>query len=80
METLDICMTARKPLAAVIHGSTRPSHIAAWILEYDVRTLNVSGDRENWSPGVGVRVERFLAEVFRQLRALEGEAPHAKSP
>jgi hypothetical protein len=27
----------------------------------------VAGDRESKSPGIGDRVERFLAAVFRQL-------------
>jgi putative molybdenum carrier protein len=80
IETLDACMIAGKPFKAVIPGSTRPRQVAAWIVEQDVRTLNVAGNRERRSPGIGARVERFLADVFRQFQETEGEAPCAESP
>lgn len=32
-----------------------------------VKVLNIAGNRESKSPGVGKRVERFLLELFRQL-------------
>jgi hypothetical protein len=31
--------------------------------------LNVAGNRESKSPGIGLRVELFLERVFRQLAA-----------
>jgi Circularly permutated YpsA SLOG family len=37
-----------------------------------IRVLNIAGNRESKSPGIGERVEAFLVEVFRQLRAMEG--------
>jgi hypothetical protein len=38
-----------------------------WIVEHKVRVLNVAGNRESRAPGIGARVERFLADVFRRL-------------
>jgi hypothetical protein len=42
--------------------------VPEWVAEKGVRGLNVAGNRESKAPGIGDRVERFLAEVFRQLR------------
>jgi hypothetical protein len=75
MATLYAGTITGKPFEPVIPGSTRPSQLAAWIIEHDVRTLNVAGNRESRSPGIGAKVERFLAEVFRQLRETEGQPP-----
>jgi hypothetical protein len=51
----------------VFVGITRPSEVVAWIAENGVRVLNVAGNRESLSPGIGDRVERFMARVFRRL-------------
>jgi hypothetical protein len=73
-------MIAGKPFKAVIPGSTRPRQVAVWIVDHDVWNLNVAGNRASRSPGIGARVERFLADVFRQLQKTEGEAPCTESP
>jgi hypothetical protein len=41
--------------------------VVAWIRENDIKVLNVAGNRESKSPGIGLRVELFLGRVFRQL-------------
>jgi hypothetical protein len=48
-------------------ASFEPSHIGAWITENEIRTLNVAGNHESESPGIGVRVEQFLGQVLQQL-------------
>jgi Circularly permutated YpsA SLOG family len=48
-------------------GITRSSRVAEWIVEHEVRMLNVAGNRESRAPGIGDRVERFLADMFRRL-------------
>jgi hypothetical protein len=70
VETGHACETARKPLLVIVPGVTRPSDLAAWIIKSNIRTLNVAGNRESRSPGIGAKVERFLAEAFRQLAAM----------
>ena len=46
----------------------RPSAVAAWLARNNsIRRLNVAGNRESVEPGIGVRVERFLMQVIRQL-------------
>ena len=47
--------------------SFEPSHVATWILENAVKTLNVAGNREFEEPGIGDRVERFLIDVLGEL-------------
>jgi hypothetical protein len=42
-----------------------PSETANWLINNRISTLNISGNRESKTPGIGVFVERYLAEVFR---------------
>ncbi len=66
--TAAACLTFGKPYMPVYPGASfEPSHVAAWISENKIRTLNVAGDREHEEPGIGDRVEHFLGEVLRQL-------------
>jgi hypothetical protein len=46
----------------------KPSDVAAWIVQGRFRTLNVAGNRESRSPGIGGNVEKFLADVFARLQ------------
>ncbi|HMB02896.1 MAG TPA: putative molybdenum carrier protein, partial [Isosphaeraceae bacterium] len=52
-------------------GRKRPSHVVTWIIEDQVKILNVAGGRESRTPGIGARVERLLGVVPRRL----GHAP-----
>ena len=57
-----------------------PSHVAAWIAENKIKTLNVAGNREHEEPGIGDRVERFLGQVLQHLghqQTLPSSAPGA---
>jgi hypothetical protein len=40
----------------------QPSHVATWITENRIRTLNVAGNREGEEAGIGARVEQFLGQ------------------
>jgi Circularly permutated YpsA SLOG family len=67
-ETVDACLRFGKPCLPVYPGASfEPCHVAAWIAEHKIGTLNVAGNRESNEPGIGDRVERFLGEVLRQL-------------
>lgn len=44
-----------------------PSHIATWIIDNAIKTLNVAGNREHEERGIGDQVERFLGAVLEQL-------------
>jgi hypothetical protein len=45
-----------------------PSQIATWLAEKPfIKVLNVAGNRGSPEPGIGQRVERFLAAVLRRL-------------
>ncbi len=48
-------------------ASFEPSHVATWIRENQIKTLNVAGNSEGEEPGIGDRVERFLGQVLQQL-------------
>jgi hypothetical protein len=65
--TLDACRVRGKPFLIVYRGSTRPGQVRDWIVAKGIRTRNVAGNRESHAPGIGEKVERFLAAVFRQL-------------
>jgi hypothetical protein len=63
--TVGACQQHGKPCLPVYTGASfEPSHVAAWLTKYDVHVLNVAGNRESDEPGIGERVERFLAEVL----------------
>ena len=65
--TLATCRAGERPYLVVADG-VRPSAVVAWLrARPHVRTVNVAGNRESTSPGIGARVERFMADVFRQL-------------
>jgi Circularly permutated YpsA SLOG family len=67
-ETVGACQRLGKPCMPVYPGASfQPSHVAAWILEMKIRTLNVAGNSEGEESGIGDRVESFLGEVFQQL-------------
>jgi hypothetical protein len=66
--TVRACQRLGKPCLPVYPGASfEPSHVATWILENKIRTLNVTGSREHKEPGIGVRVEHFLGQVLQQL-------------
>jgi hypothetical protein len=71
--TLDACRAIDRPFLIAYKGVSRPSHVLDWLAKLDVATLNVAGDRESTSPGIGARSETFLLPLFRRLVA-EGRA------
>jgi hypothetical protein len=66
--TLDLCRRYKKPRMDVTPGVT-PAAVAAWLTANGVKVLNVAGNTERTSPGIGAVVEGFLAEVFALLSA-----------
>jgi hypothetical protein len=67
-ETVRACQRLGKPCLPVSpNASFQPSHVATWIAENKIRTLNVAGNCEGEEAGIGDRVERFLDQVLRQL-------------
>jgi hypothetical protein len=56
-----------QPFYIVYQHISRPSEVVAWIVEKQIRVLNIAGNRASVSPGIGERAEQFLAEVFRRL-------------
>jgi hypothetical protein len=67
-ETVGACHRLGKPCLPVDPGAAfEPSHVATWIAENQIKTLNVAGNRESEEPGIGDRVERFVGEVLQQL-------------
>jgi hypothetical protein len=66
--TVGACHRLGKPCLPVYPGASfEPSHVATWIAENEIRTLNVAGNRESDESGIGDRVERFLAQVLQLL-------------
>jgi hypothetical protein len=66
--TVGACQRFGKPCLPVYPGASfQPSHVAAWIAQNKIRTLNVTGNREAEESGIGDRVERFLGEALEQL-------------
>lgn len=66
--TLELCLRMKRPhLAVTPDGGLSPDEVAAWLTATGVRVLNVAGNAERTSPGIGAFVEGFLAELFALL-------------
>jgi len=66
--TVSACHKFGKPCMLIYPGASfEPSHVATWIMEKKLTTLNVAGNRETEEPGIGDLVERFLGEVLQLL-------------
>jgi hypothetical protein len=71
--TFEACHQLGKSCVRVYPGAMiQPSQVVVWIREHKIKVLNVAGDRESVNPGIGERVERFLAAVLRRLGHEEG--------
>lgn len=66
--TVGACQRAGKPCLPIYPGASfEPAHVVTWIVENQIHTLNVAGNREGDEPGIGEQVEWFLAQVLEQL-------------
>jgi hypothetical protein len=74
--TRQCCLDLSRPCLVIRPSDPGdPLATASWIAAHPIRTLNVAGSRESVTPGIGDRVERYLAEVF----ALLEPRPHYSS-
>jgi len=77
--TAKTCEGAGRPYLRVGPG-VKPSEVVAFLRRREgVKPLNVAGDRESSNPGIGDRVERFLAAdgATMAARRLRGRTPAA---
>jgi hypothetical protein len=66
--TVGACLRSGKPCMPIDPGASfDPSHVATWIEDNNIKTLNVAGSGESDEPGIGDRVESFLCQVLQQL-------------
>ena len=66
--TVGACQRLGKPCMPVYpEASFEPWHVASWIEDHRIGTLNVAGNLEGDEPGIGDRVERFLSQTLRLL-------------
>jgi hypothetical protein len=67
-EAVASCHKFDKPCMLVYPDAKfEPWHVAKWITETRIATLNVAGNREAEEPGIGESVERFLEVVLQLL-------------
>jgi hypothetical protein len=78
--TIDHCRMVGRPFFVVMPMVTQPVRVADWIRETGVRVLNVAGDRESKSPGIGDRAEAFLARVFRRMTGADSGIGPGRGP
>ena len=72
--TLETLGSHGKTNLVIIQGH-RPSAVVEFFRQNPwIKVVNITGNSESRVPGIGARTERFLADVFRQLRASEGRS------
>ena len=64
--TLRACRELGRPVFLVAEG-VRPSELTTWLVANYVGVLNVAGNRESSTPGIGARAERFLVAALGPL-------------
>jgi hypothetical protein len=57
--THDAALVLSRPFFIVWPKTTKPSDLAGWLAKKNPRGLNVAGNRESGSPGIGAWVEAF---------------------
>lgn len=64
--TSDVARENRKPFLWLdeYQSSSAPQRLRIWVAKFNIRILNVAGNRESKSPGIGVAVEKWLVEVL----------------
>lgn len=45
----------------------KPQNVVQWLIDNDVQTLNIAGNSESTSPGIGKLAEKYLQKVFTLL-------------
>ena len=85
--TIRACMEYEKPNAVIpvqlgqAHDPRSVAVVADWINQHAGRTLNIAGNRESKSPGIGQWVQSFLCDVFRAMGLQElPTAPPTPAP
>ena len=71
--TMNACRNPHRPVLTVLGPiDARPaSQSVIWIEGFNPRRINIAGNRESSSPGIGAWVEEYLCEVFRLLGHVE---------
>lgn len=67
--TSRLCLGAEKPLTILninVIDVAAARVLMDWV--YDGCVVNVAGNRESRSPGIGAKAEEFLVELFRMLK------------
>jgi len=68
LATVSACQEFGKPCLPIDPcAEFEPSHVADWILQNQIKVLNVAGNRESSEPGIGARVEQFMGRVLQLL-------------
>lgn len=74
--TRQMCDRCDRPrLDVTPGGAVSPADVVAWLRANGVRVLNVAGNTERTSPGIGAFVEAFLGAVFQLLK--EGDTQYS---
>lgn len=53
-----------------VHRKQEQERVAEWILEHNIRSLNVAGNRESKCPGLHEYTVNYLLEVYKCLTSL----------
>lgn len=78
--TAEIAARLERPLLALdLAREPDPEGARAWLLEYQVRVLNVAGPREEGAPGVYAQAFLFLRKLLILKTAVDRFVPESRS-
>lgn len=66
--TLKMIRQYRKPYLDIQLGTTTPEEVAQWIIDNNIRILNIAGNSESSAPGITNQAVEFLSQVFQVIQ------------
>lgn len=73
--TRTMCRKWKKPYLVYVVFQEGPSRLADFLIQHNIKVLNVAGSRESNIPGIQVEVKRVLLKAFKEAGLLHDRDP-----
>jgi predicted Rossmann-fold nucleotide-binding protein len=70
--TISLCKLHHKPCIVIdLSNENKEQNLLQWIKETKINVLNIAGNRESFSPGIGKKAYEFLLNIFLNYKQKE---------